>query len=100
MTEWNAFHLTNFFLVPFLIEYLRNSFHIRLWIDKVHIIIKLQYLMKVVNYSINTFYVLEKQYVCDLQNYFWKSGNLSGLVAFQVRLLSMERTGTVNGTLI
>ena len=50
--------------------------------------------MKVVNYSINTFYVLKWQFVCDLLNYFWKSGNLRTLVPFQVWFLSRETTGT------
>ena len=51
--------------------------------------------MKVVNYSINTFYVLKMAINLRSLKLFLKKWEFKRMVAFQVRLLSRETTGTV-----
>ena len=56
--------------------------------------------MKVVNYSINTFYVLKMAISLRSLKLFLKKWEFKRMVAFQVRLLSRETTGTVLGTFV
>ena len=52
--------------------------------------------MKVVNYSINTFYVLKMAINLRSLKLFLKKWEFKRMVAFQVRLLSRETTGKLS----